>query len=268
MTVMKQSAFLSPFLIISAAATDVGKVRSLNEDAVLNRADDGVWAVADGMGGHQRGDFASASITEALRAMPVPAGASALMAQLRTSLDTVNSQLIAQRRNEREIIASTLVCLLIADGYFACVWAGDSRLYLLRDGTLSRISTDHSVVQELLDAGAITPEQAEHHPRGNEVTRAVGATDELLIDIRQGRVFPRDYFLLCSDGLFKVVTEKEIAAHLAGDPATIAESLIALALNRGAPDNVSVVVVCCLNQPTVGNSEETQIITRRMTDAG
>lgn len=269
MTAMTQSAMLEPFLIISSAATDVGKVRAVNEDSVLNRADAGLWVVADGMGGHQRGDFASTLITRTLRNMPAPGGGAALMAQVRNALTTVNRQLLDQRRSDHDIIASTVVCLLIAEGNFACVWAGDSRLYLCRHGRLSRISSDHSIVQELLDAGAITQEQAVRHPRGNEVTRAVGAAETLRLDIRQGRISPQDYFLLCSDGLTRVMEDDEIATRLIGDPATIAKDMIAAALERGAPDNVTVAIICCMSSPPDDfDPEETMVINRHTLNTG
>ncbi|SNS92155.1 MULTISPECIES: PP2C family serine/threonine-protein phosphatase [unclassified Azospirillum] len=264
---IQQSAILSGLWVTSAAITDTGKVRQLNEDAVLNRPEAGIWAVADGMGGHQRGDTASRAIAETLARVPALPGASALMAQVRAGLETVNHQLVAERQSPSEIIASTLVCLLIAEGYFACIWAGDSRLYLLRDGALSQISTDHSVVQQLLDSGAITADQATTHPRGNEVTRAIGVHPELPVEIRQGRVLPHDQFLLCSDGLFRVVTEWEIAAQLTGSPATVVANLMALALARGAPDNVSIVVVRCQPEPDT-HLDKTQIIARIPVVAG
>src|SRR4051794_38296568 len=128
---------------ISAAGTHVGRVRRLNEDSHLDRPDSGLWAVADGMGGHQAGDFASQTIIAALDAIPPPQTARQLMVDVWQALDRANNDLLAhaerygaERPGGRAIVASTVVCLLVFEGHFAGVWAGDSRLYLLRDGNI------------------------------------------------------------------------------------------------------------------------------------
>ncbi len=141
--------------------------------------------------------------------------------------------------------ASTIVALLVRDDYFACLWAGDSRSYLLRDGVLQQITHDHSLVQELVDAGAIRPEEANSHPQGNVITRAVGAdVDQLELDKASDRTKPGDRFLLCSDGLYKSLQENQLATLLAADssvPPT--QALIAAALAMNASDNVTAVAV-------------------------
>jgi protein phosphatase/serine/threonine-protein phosphatase Stp1 len=142
-------------------------------------------------------------------------------------------------------IASTIVVLIVRGGHFACLWAGDSRLYRLRNGVLEQVTRDHSLVQELVDAGMVKPEDAESHPRANVITRAVGAaTDELEIDKTTDRVLPGDRFLLCSDGLSKTLPASEIASLLGGpDPAHAPELLIAAALARQASDNVTAIAI-------------------------
>ncbi len=209
----------------------------------MDRPDLGLWAVADGAGGHGAGDYASNAIREALETIPPGLSAAEILAQLRLRLSAVNSGLReeAARRGPGRVIASTVVVLLARGDHFACLWAGDSRAYLLRGGALQRLSKDHSLVQELIDDGAISEAEAENHPQGNVITRAVGAADVLELDKVTGRVVPGDRFLLCSDGLIRMVDEAEIAAALAGEDA--AERLVRLAVERGARDNVTVVTL-------------------------
>jgi serine/threonine-protein phosphatase Stp1 len=143
------------------------------------------------------------------------------------------------------MIASTVVILLIREGHFVSFWAGDSRGYLLRDRVLQQITRDHSLVQDLVDNGVITPEQAEGHPQSNIITRAVGAdSDTLELDKVSGKLLDGDRFLLCSDGLCKTLDDATIERMLAADGSTnIAETLIEAALQAGARDNITAVVV-------------------------
>ena len=233
----------SPTGLVSAAVTHPGAVRTRNEDSFVDRPDLGLWAVAAGAGGHGAGDYASNAIREALETIPPGLSAAEILAQLRLRLSAVNSGLReeAARRGPGRVIASTVVVLLARGDHFACLWAGDSRAYLLRGGALQRLSKDHSLVQELIDDGAISEAEAENHPQGNVITRAVGAADVLELDKVTGRVVPGDRFLLCSDGLIRMVDEAEIAAALAGEDA--AERLVRLAVERGARDNVTVVTL-------------------------
>jgi protein phosphatase/serine/threonine-protein phosphatase Stp1 len=138
-------------------------------------------------------------------------------------------------------MATTLVALLARGGHYACLWAGDSRAYLLRDGKLMRLTRDHSLVQELVDQGLLAADQAESHPQANIITRAVGAQGELELDKISARIAPGDLFLLCSDGLFKALEEAEIASLLASGKGP--EALLAAALARGARDNVTALAV-------------------------
>jgi protein phosphatase len=130
------------------------------------------------------------------------------------------------------------------DGRFACLWSGDSRVYLVRDGVLTQISRDHTEVQELLDQGMITPAEAINWPRRNVITRAVGVNEDLVIDYRQGEMLPGDVFILNTDGLTAHVTDQEIgAAAAAADPRAACEALLASVLARGGTDNVTIVQV-------------------------
>jgi serine/threonine protein phosphatase PrpC len=139
-----------------------------------------------------------------------------------------------------------LVALLVHSEHFACVWCGDSRAYLRRGGAVSQISRDHSEVQELIDQGLLDEEKAKTWPRRNVVTRALGATDKPELDLVDGRIYSGDRFLLCSDGLTTHVAQDEIAAMLSmANPQSAVDHLLALTLDRGATDNISIVVVDC-----------------------
>ncbi|MBR0684073.1 serine/threonine-protein phosphatase [Roseomonas eburnea] len=232
--------------LTSHAATHPGAVRPRNEDALLDRPEYGLWAVADGAGGHGSGDVASAAIVAALETIPPGLSAAELLAQVRLKLTQVHAQLQeeAARRGPGRILASTVVVMLVRGEHFAMLWAGDSRGYLLRDGQLSRVTRDHSLVQELVDQGALREEEAESHPQANVITRAIGAMGELELDKISGRVAEGDRFLLCTDGLFKTMAEHEIAAMLAAG--SDAADIVTEAVGRGARDNVSAIAVDCL----------------------
>jgi serine/threonine protein phosphatase PrpC len=236
---------MSGFRFASAAVTHVGKVRKVNEDAFLERPDLGLWAVADGVGGASQGDRASRLVVEALERVHRPTAAAAFLTEVCDQLKAVNTQLQREmtQNGGHRLSASTVVALLVFGQHFACAWAGDSRLYLMRDFRLRQISRDHSEVQEMVDHGVITPEQARTHPRANVVTRAVGAHETLALDMVQDRVRHDDVFLLCSDGLTKTLADREIAAMLGADrPIEISvEMLVDATLERGATDNVTVV---------------------------
>jgi serine/threonine-protein phosphatase Stp1 len=230
----------------SCAATHVGTVRRRNEDSFVNRPDLGIWAVADGAGGHQAGDIAARLVTEALAEVPGGLAAAELLAEVRLRLTHAHDSIRAEaaRRGAQAVIATTIVALLAHRTYFACLWAGDSRAYLMRGGRLSQVTHDHSLVQELVDAGAISTAEALHHPRANVITRAVGADFSALdLDKATDWLRPGDRFLLCSDGVSKVLPEAEIAVLLSGDDPSPAERLIAAALDRRADDNVTAVTV-------------------------
>ena len=233
----------------SAARTHVGAVRERNEDAVLNRPEIGLWAVADGAGGHQRGDYASGRIIKALSEVAAPASAALLIDEVRTRLGRVNQELRAKAADigPRALICSTVVAVLIADGHSCCLWAGDSRCYLLRAGGLRQISHDHSYVQDLVDRGEIGPEAAADHPLANIVTNLLGAEDGLTLEERWDQLVPGDTLLLCSDGLCRALADSDIAAILRDHSVeAAADRLIESAVSRSAKDNVSVVVIAYL----------------------
>lgn len=229
-----------------ASRTDVGLRRKINEDSILAATERGLWVVADGMGGHDAGEVASAMVTDALRCLPDTTDVDALADNAVEAIRGVNGELIALARSSarKQTIGTTVVGLAIADGTFRCFWMGDSRAYLLRAGEISRLSHDHSLVQNLVDAGMIKPEEAESHENANLITRAVGVADTAEVDVVSGDARPGDLFLLASDGLTRVVPDDEIAAELQRSPlAQAADNLIETVLARGAPDNVSLIAV-------------------------
>lgn len=210
------------------------------------RTDRGLWAVADGMGGHDAGDVASAKVTEALLRLPIVYGLDNLVEAAIAALRQVNHELIEMGgpTEARRTIGSTVVGLAIANDQFRCFWAGDSRAYRIRDGQIMQLSRDHSMVQDLVDAGLVDPDDAHHHPNANVITRAVGVVEELRIDTVSGDAKPGDRFLLASDGLTRLVEDAEILAILtSANAAAAAEKLIETTLARGAPDNVTMIIV-------------------------
>lgn len=228
-----------------SAKTHVGFVRPVNEDAILALPHLGLWAVADGMGGHQGGDFASQTVVDALSALPMELPPEALPGRIRQTLHQAHKDIQAEAtRRGNAIIGTTVVLLVLADDHFLCLWAGDSRLYRLRGETLEMISVDHSVVGELVAAGQLSWDQAERHAQSNQITHAVGVGSEPGIEKRRGEVAPGDRFLLCSDGLTKYANEATLKRFLQqGAPETVAEKLMRIAFDGGAADNISVIVV-------------------------
>ena len=228
----------------SFAQTDVGLVRQVNEDAWLDRPEAGIWAVADGMGGHSAGDVASQMIVSALARLKPANDLSTLVEFAEHQLLGVNDQLQKLSLERRQIIGSTVVCLLAVGAHAAFLWAGDSRLYRQRDGELLRLTTDHSKVEEYVRHGIISREEAYNHPDGNLITRAVGAAETLFLECNLTDLKAGDRFLLCTDGLDKHVRDEDIASTLlANELRLAARELIELALRGGASDNVTLCVV-------------------------
>jgi len=229
----------------SAAATHVGKVRRCNEDAFLVRPDTGVWAVADGMGGEEAGDVASATLIAALQSIEPPGSAADLLAACEDRVIRANNDLKAIASERGAVVIGTTVAMLLAYGsHYACVWSGDSRIYRVRDGRITQLSHDHTAVQELIDSGQLTPEEARSWPQRHVITRAIGVYDEPELELRYGVLQPGDIFVLCSDGLTAHVSDDEIRDHVKARKSQQAcDDLIALTLRRGAVDNVTVIVV-------------------------
>jgi serine/threonine-protein phosphatase Stp1 len=220
-----------------AVRTHVG-LRELNEDRLLERSDLGLWAVADGMGGHDRGDLAAQCVVDCLSA-----------AEPRSAADIVDAVRLANtsvfaRTSESRVSGSTVVILKIEEDRFDCFWAGDSELWLAHDGELRKVSRDHSVVEELVRSGLIDEQQRHSHPQAHLVTRAVGAMEAVELDHASGAASKGDVFLLCSDGLTSAISSDDLALLLSSDELEdLASRLLAKALDRGAKDNVTMVLV-------------------------
>jgi len=228
-----------------AARTHVGLKRKINEDSILVETDRGLWAVADGMGGHEAGEVASAMVVDALRDLPSTSDLDQLAASAGEALSATNRELIdlARSNGHGGTIGTTVVGLAIADGQFRCFWSGDSRGYRLRDGMIARVTRDHSLVQQLVDSGILKEEEAELHENSSVITRAVGVAEQFAIDVVGGEIQAGDLFLLASDGLTRVVNDREIALELErSPPEQAADNLLQTVLERGAPDNVSIII--------------------------
>jgi len=228
-----------------ASRTHVGLKRKINEDSILVETERGLWVVADGMGGHEAGEVASAMVVDALRALPRTGDLDQLAASADEALSATNRELIrlAQSNGLGKSIGTTVVGLAISDGQFRCFWSGDSRGYRLRDGMISRVTRDHSLVQQLVDSGILKEEEAELHENSSVITRAVGVAEQFSVDVVGGETQAGDLFLLASDGLTRVVNDREIAIELErSTPEQAADNLLQMVLERGAPDNVSIII--------------------------
>ena len=230
--------------------THPGRLRSENEDAAFGNCHVGLWAVADGMGGHAGGRLASSTLVGELAKIEAPRSAGQLLADCEARIVDVNAQLV-ETAEARGVTIGTTVALLLAYGsHYACIWSGDSRVYLVRSSGIALLSHDHSQVQDLVDHGLMTEEEGRASPDRNIVTRAIGVKTETELEIRQGDLMPGDVFILCSDGLTIHVEDNEILGIVdATDPQPASERLVSLALDRGGKDNVTVVVVRHLDGP-------------------
>ncbi len=230
----------------SFGITDVGRVRKHNEDSLLDKPEIGLWVVADGMGGHEGGDVASQMIVESLGKIHEGVTLDRYIDDIEDRLIKVNERLInkAQKSEKNTTIGSTVVGMVAYDRFCTFFWAGDSRLYRLRDNSLRQLSIDHSQVEIYVEQGLISRREAATHPHGNMITRAVGASDDLYIDFDIQEMQSGDRYMLCSDGLTKHLEDIEFEEMLSeGNVEEACKELIALTLERGAGDNVTTIVV-------------------------
>ncbi|YCO02293.1 PP2C family protein-serine/threonine phosphatase [Vibrio sp. VNB-15] len=227
------------------AKTHPGKVRPYNEDALLDMAEYGVWVVADGMGGHCAGDIASQMLVDCIARYVKDTDVFGID-ELRNVVQQANKEIYdyAQAHLEGKTMGTTLVLLFMQDGYYHCLWVGDSRIYQLRTQTFFQRTRDHSQVMDLVDQGLIALEDAESHPLANVITRAVGVDEMVTIEQVSGQLADGDQFLLCSDGLSKELTDDEMHKTLYADSVNQAGlALMHSALVRGASDNVTCTLV-------------------------
>jgi len=236
------------FQISSNGVTDTGHVRDKNEDSILVQADENVWIVADGMGGHHAGDFASQTITNNLSLFKQHSSLDDSILLLEENI--LNSNSIIRKKSYKlgrsATIGSTIVCVYIWRNLLFTFWAGDSRLYRYRDRCLERLTEDHSYVEELVRMGKIEARDAEEHPAANVVLKAVGIDDNLCLDFEYFEVQQDDIYIICSDGLYKDLAETKITPIIESNPDNMAElsqSLLAASLDAGGTDNTSIITL-------------------------
>lgn len=240
-------------LLKHAARSDVGMIRSGNEDnhdSDVN-ANRGIFIVADGMGGHAAGEVASLMAVQTvmrelaeLREIDAGGKAAARLADsLRTANRNIHDRTLAE--SDKQGMGTTASVLVIDDKHYLIGQVGDSRVYLLRDGALLQVTKDHSYVQEQVDAGFLTPEQAKYHPYSNVITRCVGASQDVEPDVYRGDAKIGDVFLVASDGLTGMVDDRRIHTLLMSraEPERKVHSLISEANGRGGLDNITAIVV-------------------------
>ncbi|MGH7752057.1 MAG: Stp1/IreP family PP2C-type Ser/Thr phosphatase [Gemmatimonadales bacterium] len=236
--------------ITCAARTDVGVIRSGNEDNFLVLPDDGVFIVADGMGGHAAGEVASEmAVTLIAQTLGNTRGLSdeQLAQRMRDAISRANSAIFERTLAEPEKrgMGTTVTAMVMRGNRFLIGQVGDSRAYILRDSRLVQVTKDHSYVQEQVDAGHLTPEQARSHPYSNVITRCVGANAEVVPDLYIGAARTADVFLLASDGLTGMLEDHELMEVLSAEhqPPRQVEGLIEAANRRGGLDNITAIVV-------------------------
>lgn len=241
------------FTFETGVVSHTGYARDHNEDDHHHDQGIGLWVVADGMGGHEGGEFASGAIVDHLQSIGRPTSAPDLQARFVDRLTKANDLIHDRAKTNGVTIGSTVVGLLVFQEHFACMWSGDSRIYLVRDGQLKQMSKDHTEANELLDRKVITEEEAANWPRKNVITRAVGVAEDMRLDQKYGSLQARDTFLLCSDGLTAHVTDTEIldAVSPALTPQRVCDRLLDLVLDRGATDNTTVMVVRVFDQAEI-----------------
>lgn len=229
-----------------AGLTHRGRLRDRNEDAILTDPAGYLWAVSDGMGGHGHGDLASDLVIDGLASIPDAAAEADPLGSLVRALGRANRS-VRDRAAAlgARTMGATVVALIVGRGVAHLAWAGDSRAYLMRDGALSQLTRDHTVVQDLIDRGALAPDAAARHPDAHVVTRAVGGAEELQVETARRSLCDGDWLLLCSDGLTVCLADSRIGQILAGAPTPeeACRALLTAALESGAPDNVSAVAV-------------------------
>jgi serine/threonine-protein phosphatase Stp1 len=221
-------------------------VRTVNQDAFFAADDAGLWAVSDGMGGHAWGEIASTEVVNRLKALATSSSCPIPVKAVERALLDANLALQERSATSRLHLGmgATAAALCANGGRYSCLWVGDSRIYRLRDGSLTLLTHDHRYVQELVDSGVLAADAARNHPRRNILTRAVGLERELRIDACDGVLMRDDKFLLATDGVTGICSDEEIASSLQNhgiDDA--ADQLVTLCDKKGSPDNLTLVLV-------------------------
>ena len=254
--------------LLWAARTDVGMIRAGNEDNFAADADTarGLFIVADGMGGHAAGEVASEMAVQIVRREMhevQDVASDPAVSRMRESLLRANRAIHERTlaETDKQGMGTTASVLLVTPDRYLIGQVGDSRVYLLRDGALRQLTKDHSYVQEQVDAGYLTPEQARYHPYSNVITRCVGASPTVEPDVYSGEAKPGDLFLVASDGLTGMVDDRRLQQLLMArvSPERMVHSLIAEANGRGGLDNITAIIVMVVpDGETTGEIERTQ----------
>lgn len=235
-----------------AAGTDVGRIRAGNEDSLYADADQerGLFIVADGMGGHAAGEVASEMAVQIVardltdvRDLAGKGSGARMAAALKAANQAIYERTIQEA--DKQGMGTTASCIMIGQGRYIVGHIGDSRVYLLRDGQLRQLTKDHSYVQEQVDAGFLTPEQARYHPYSNVITRCVGANAAVEADVLQGEIQAEDLYLVASDGLTGMVEDPQLKKILESKqtPGRMVDAMITEANRRGGLDNITAIIV-------------------------
>jgi len=236
--------------ISCAGNTDVGVVRSGNEDSFLLNCAGGLFIVADGMGGHAAGEVASEMAVQivstelgSLRGLSDAEAASRMRSAIRKANAAIFDRTLAE--HDKRGMGTTATVMVLFSRRYLIGQVGDSRAYLLREGDLLQLTKDHSYVQEQVDAGLLTPEQARTHPYSNVITRCVGANEDVAPDIYFGNLERGDVVLLASDGLTGMLEDQQLATIMSAEenPETCVNTMIADANRRGGLDNITAIVI-------------------------
>jgi len=226
----------------SVAQSHVGRVRMKNEDAFFENKEEGLWLVADGMGGHTRGDRASQAIVSAVSAFKRVEDINENLKQIDVLLHQAHE--CCREMFPKKVVGSTVAAIFTQYDQCFFIWAGDSRIYRLRDGQFELLTEDHTVAQEKLNRGELSAEEAENHASAHVLTRALGVHTNLALEISHQYAKSGDRYLICSDGLYCGVLEQKIASTLAESSTDeICKKLINLAFDKGGRDNITTIVI-------------------------
>lgn len=244
---------MTDYKVTSSAFTDVGLKRSANEDSIYENVLNGMWVVADGMGGFENGSMASKTAVEGLAALDLPEDFESACDIIAARIYEINSRIYDMSQQCGQQMGTTAAVLLIRQGKFAAIWVGDSRVYVYRRGGLFQLTVDHTHVQDLVDEGLLSPADAESHSMSHVLTRALGVEDCVSVDIVNDVLEPGDIFLICSDGLTGPVDDEQIRWIISDThPEKASRALLDLCYENGAPDNISIILVSTKAEDHVG----------------
>jgi len=239
----------------SAGLSRKGPRRGVNEDAFLDASERGLWVVADGMGGHAAGDLASDGICRELGALDLNPTINECIARIEATLRRVNTSLRneARARGPEVLIGSTFAGLLIRGRHAVCLWSGDSRAYLARGGTLFQLTRDHKLVEDMVCNGELRADDAAVHPHRHIITRAIGAEDQVHIDLNHVTLTTGDRLLLCTDGLSDCLDPATLVQAMHGAPAACVARLLDIGESRGRTDDATAIAITIMGESAGGD---------------